>query len=58
MDSSHHVVDDRPDGNHLPDRIDVLVLETQFPDERKLLVDQLFSEMADVQVDVVAVRAR
>ena len=33
------------------------VLEAQLPDERDLLVDQLLSQVADVQVDVVPVRA-
>ena len=33
MNAPHDVMKDRPDGNHLADRIDILVLKAEFPDE-------------------------
>jgi hypothetical protein len=50
-------MNDRPDGNHLIDGIDVLVLEAEFPDERDTGVDLLFSQMPEIKVDDVTVRA-
>src|SRR5207247_1786461 len=56
-DAARQVVDDGADGNRLLDRIDVLVLEAQLPDEGELRVDHLCSQVAEVQVNVMAVWA-
>src|SRR5262245_18805917 len=48
-------MDYRTDGNHFFDRIEVHVLQAQFPDERKLLVDDLGAQVAEIQMDVVSV---
>src|SRR3989442_8638897 len=54
-DPAHHVVHHRPDGDRLMDRVDADVVPRQLPDEGEIFVDQLFPEVPEVQVDVVAV---
>ena len=50
MDAAHHVVHDRANRNHLLDRIDAHILQAQFPDQWKLLVDD-FAKVAQVEMD-------
>ena len=55
VDSAHHVVDDRPNGDGLVDRIDPHELLRKLPHERQLLVDGPLAQVANVQVHVLAV---
>ena len=56
MDASHHVMNHRTDRNHLVDRVEVDVLGAQFADEGKFLINQLRPQVADGEMDVVAIR--
>ena len=54
--AAHDVVHHRAHRNQFVHRVQVGVLQTQLAHERQLLVDHLLAYLADVQVDVVAVR--
>src|SRR5215211_6176283 len=54
--AAHHVVHDRAHRNQLLNRIDALVLDTQFAHHRKLRLDQLFAEVPQIEIDDRAVR--
>ena len=45
-------------GDELSDRIETLVFLAQLADEWKLLVDQLFAEMAQIEMDNSAIWTR
>jgi hypothetical protein len=48
VDAAHHVVHDGPYRNQFFDGVDVLVFETQFPNEREFGVDDLLAQMSEV----------
>src|SRR5215813_9813521 len=53
--AAHHVMHHRAHWDHLLDRINALILQTQLAHEWNLRVDLFLAQMADVEVDDVAV---
>ena len=56
VDAAHHVVHHRPDRDQLADRVDVLVVQAELPDDGEPGGDDRLTEVAQVQVDDLAVR--
>src|SRR5262249_6124133 len=58
MDTAHHVMDHWPHWYQIGDWVDAFVFQAELADEWQTRVDDLFAEMAQVQVHNFAIRSR